>query len=115
MSDDIRDEVAKLAEAVHALRDREVADELASLRAEVEKLRAERDSHACHGHCSHSHCSWGHCNCFLVHTYMYPLTGTVTYPQTWTVTSTNVGATSYVATNVAAGCSPAITTFTVSN
>ena len=106
MSDkSISDEVAALAEAVRELKDREVADELRSLRAEVEKLRAEREAHTCHGHavcCSHVHCNWGHCGCFTVHGYTF---GTVTYPSTWTVTTTNA----------ASGYNPATTTLGLSN
>ena len=90
MSDkSISDEVAALAEAVRELKDREVADTLRDLRAEVEKLRAERAGHHCHG-----------CACTHVHWYPNVWTGTVTYPQTWTVTS---GGAPYVTTNVAAG------------
>lgn len=57
MSDDrksVADEVAELTEAVHELRDREVADELARLREEVAALRAGKDS-GCHGHCTCIH------------------------------------------------------------
>lgn len=75
----VREELAELTEAVRGLRDREVADELASLRAEVEKLRAERAAHHCHG-----------CACTHVHWHTYPNTwtipGTVTYPN-YVVTS----------------------------
>ena len=49
----LHDEIAELAEAVRELRDREVAAELAGLRAEVEKLRAERAAHQCT--CAHLH------------------------------------------------------------
>jgi hypothetical protein len=46
----VRDEIAALTDAVHELRDREVADTLRDLRAEVERLRAERGAH----HCMHA-------------------------------------------------------------
>lgn len=68
----VRDELAELTEAVRELRDREVAAEMASLRAEVEKLRAERSAHHCHG-CSCTHVHW-HSG-----TWTYP--GTVIYPN----------------------------------
>ena len=87
----LSEEIAGLAEAVRELRDREVAAELASLRAEVEKLRAERTSHHCHG-----------CACMHIH-YQYPITTTVTYPNTWTVgtgyVSTGTTTLSHVTTN----------------
>ena len=73
MSDkSIRDEVAELAEAVRDLKDREVADTLRDLRAEVEKLRAERGAHHCHG-CSCTHVHW------YPNTWTHP--ATVTYPS----------------------------------
>ncbi len=67
----LRDEITELTEAVRELKDREVADTLRDLRAEVEKLRAEREAHHCHG-----------CSCMHIHWYpntWYP--GTVTYPN----------------------------------
>jgi len=82
----VSDEIAELAKAIGELRDREVAGELAALRAEVEKLRAERGHHHCSG-----------CSCMHVH-WHYPTTwthqGTVTYPNyvvtnTMTTTGTN--------------------------
>ncbi len=86
----ISDEIAGLAEAVRGLRDREVAGELAALRAEVEKLRDERAGHSCHGcHCGHGHCNWGHCGCWTFHGHV---PGTVAwYPQTLTVTCGSSG------------------------
>lgn len=87
MSDkNLRNELTELTEAVRELRDREVAGELAALRAEVEKLRAERAGHHCHG-----------CSCMHIHwqPYTWTVPGTVTYPNymvtsgTSTVTSTN--------------------------
>jgi hypothetical protein len=78
MSDkSIRDEVAELAEAVRELKDREVADTLRDLRAEVEKLRADRAAHHCHG-----------CTCMHIHwqPYTWTVPGTVTYPN-YVVTS----------------------------
>lgn len=93
----LHDEVAELTEAVHELRDREVAAELRDLRAEVEKLRAERAAHQCV--CTHIH--W--------HQQTYPIPGCAPFvqPQIWcgTVTS-GVGA--------AAGYSPTVT-LSVSN
>jgi hypothetical protein len=73
----VRDEIAELTEAVRELKDREVASELAGLRAEVEKLRAERATHHCHG-----------CACMHIHwqPYTWTGTGTVTYPN-YVVTS----------------------------
>ena len=78
----LRDEITELAEAVRELRDREVAAELAGLRAEVEKLRAERATHHCIG------CTCGHV-CIHYGTQLFG--GTVTYPNTWTVTSGGSG------------------------
>ena len=51
----LRDEAAELVtEAVRELRDSEVAEAIRDLRAEVEKLRAEKAGHSCHGcHCGH--------------------------------------------------------------
>jgi hypothetical protein len=101
MSDkSISDEVAALAEAVRELKDREVADTLRDLRAEVEKLRAEREAHHCHG-----------CTCMHIHWHQtYPLPGCAPYiqPQVWfgTVTagtSTNISYAPWATTNVAAG------------
>lgn len=81
MSDkSIRDEVAELAEAVRDLKDREVADTLRDLRAEVEKLRAERGADHCHG-CTCTHIHWHQ-------SWMVP--GTVTYPN-YVVTSGTAG------------------------
>ena len=96
------EEVAKLTEIVRELRDREVADMLRKLRAEVEKLRAERAAHQC--------------TCTHIHWQTSPLPGCAPYiqPQIWygTVTSdTNTFST----TNMAAGCNPAVTTFSISN
>ena len=97
--DSIRDEVAKLTEAVNALRDREVADELASLRAEVEKLRAERAAH---------HCTGG--SCMHIHYGSYPLPGCApVYPQVWYGTVTT-GTSGYTTTN-----NPGSTTLGISN
>jgi len=68
----VRDELTELTEAVRELRDREVADTLRDLRAEVEKLRAERATHHCHG-----------CACMRIHWYpnMWTSTVTATYPN----------------------------------
>lgn len=57
----LRDEVAALTNAVHELRDREMADVLRDLRAEVERLRAERGTHHCTG-----------CSCMHIHYYQQP-------------------------------------------
>ena len=102
---DLRDEVAALAEAVRELKDREVADTLRDLRAEVEKLRAERGAHTCHG-----------CACTHFHWQTYPMPGCAPYapPQVWYGTMTT-GASGYVMTNAAAGCNPAVTTLSISN
>ena len=102
MSDkSISDEVAALAEAVRELKDREVADTLRELRAEVEKLRAERAAHHCHG-----------CACTHVHWYPNVWTGTVTYPQTWTVSS---GGNASGLGGGAGGYNPAVTTVSLGN
>ncbi len=74
----VRDEIAALTEAVRELRDREVAAELASLRAEVEKLRADQAAHHCHG-CSCTHIHWSPAT-----TWTYPIPGCATQPtQIW--------------------------------
>ena len=101
----LRDEAAELVtEAVRELRDSEVAEAVRELRAEVEKLRAERESHSCHGcHCGH----------VCIHYNTWPGTWTPTYSPpyyvTWggtpTVTTTNTSG--YV--NTASGYNPAIT------
>ena len=70
----LHDEVTELTAAVRELRNRELAETVRELRAEVEKLRAERA---------------GHCGCTHVHTYpgwVYPY-------QPYTVTC---GGASYV-------------------
>lgn len=59
MSENLKDELAGLAEAVRELCDREVADEIRNLRAEIEKLRAERSGHHCHG-CGCTHINWNY-------------------------------------------------------
>lgn len=77
----VRDELAELTEAVRKLRDREVAAEIAGLRAEVEKLRAEQGTHHCTG-----------CKCMHIHwypnTWTYP--GTATYPHYVVTSGTSV-------------------------
>ena len=101
-SKNVREELASLTEAVRELRDREVADTLRELRAEVEKLRAERAAH--------------HCTCTHVHWYQqtYPIPGCApAMPQVWYGTVT--AGTSSTTTNYAAGCNPAVTTFSISN
>ena len=101
----LRDEITELTEAVRDLRDREVADTLRDLRAEVEKLRAERATHHCVG-----------CSCMHIHWYQqtYPIPGCApAMPQVWYGTVT--AGTSYTTTNYAAGCNPAVTTFSISN
>lgn len=94
MSDkSISDEVAALTEAVRDLKDREVADALRDLRAEVEKLRAEREAHHCHG-CACTHVHW------YPNTWTYP--GSGVYPN-YVVTCgsgvTNVSTSGYAAGN----------------
>jgi hypothetical protein len=108
----VRDELVELTEVVRELRDREVADTLRELRAEVEKLRAEKGGHHCHG-CSCAHVHW------------YPLPGTVTSPAYttpyWQVTvgsgTSNVGGSGSVVASAAssAGYNPATTTLGISN
>jgi len=102
----LRDEITELTEAVRELRDREVAAELASLRAEVEKLRAERATHVCTHVCTHVH--W--------YQQTYPAPGCAPYvvPQVWCSTVTS-GTSGYVTANTAAGCNPATTTLSISN
>ena len=78
----VREELAELTEAVRELREDEVTAELRRLRAEVEKLRAAKDGHHCHG-CSCMHIHW------YPNTWTYP--ATVTYPN-YTVTSGTVTA-----------------------
>lgn len=93
---DVRDELAELTEAVRELRDREVAGELASLRAEVEKLRAERAAHHCVG-----------CKCMHIHwhsPYTWTAPGTVTYPN-YVVTS---GTSTMTTTNTSGGVTLAL-------
>lgn len=100
----LRAEITELTEAVRELRDREVADTLRDLRAEVEKLRAERASHQCA--CTHVH--WYH--------QTYPASGCAPYvqPQIW---YTSVGTSTVTTTNAAAGggYNPDVTTFSISN
>jgi len=83
----LRDELTELTEAVRELRDREVASELAALRAEVEKLRAERSAHHCHG-----------CSCMHIHWYQ-PSTWTVgTYPHYVVTSGTSTATGGYLTT-----------------
>ena len=94
----VRDELAELTEAVRELREDEVTAELRRLRAEVEKLRAERATHHCTG-----------CSCMHIHYYpTYPVVpGCAPYvqPQIWcgTVTSGGVSDVTVTTTNVAHG------------
>ncbi len=101
----LRDEVAHLTEAVRELRDREVADTLRDLRAEVERLRAERATHHCVG-----------CSCMHIHWYpqTYPLPGCA---PVWygTVTSGGTADFAVTTTNAAAGYNPAVTMFGIGN
>jgi hypothetical protein len=105
----LRDEAAELVtEAVRELRDGDVAEALRDLRAEVEKLRAERAAHTCHSchGCTgmHIHCNWGHCGCWTVHSYS-------PYVQTpaWYGTVTAGGSYSTVTTtNAASGYNPTL-------
>ena len=88
------DEVAALTETVRELRDREMADVLRDLRAEVERLRAERSSHHCTG-----------CSCMHIHYYQqsYPIPCCApAMPQTWCGTVTS-GHDSTTVSSVAAG------------
>ena len=95
----LRGEVAELTEAVRDLRDREVADTLRELRAEVEKLRAERGAHHCHG-----------CTCTHIHWQTYPIPGCAPYVRYGTVTSGTS-----TASVGGAGYNPATTTASISN
>ena len=90
----VREELAELTEAVRELRDREVADELRSLRAEVEKLRAGRAAYHCHG-CSCTHIHWHQ-------PYTWTIPGTVTHPI-YVQASGSTTSVSQAAANVAAG------------
>lgn len=104
----LRDEVAELTEAVHELRDREVAAELSSLRAEVERLRSERATHHCTG-----------CSCMHVRWYPayqpYPVPGCAPQPaQVWCGLVTSGGTSDFAMTatsgvGAAAGYNPAVT------
>ena len=99
----VREELTELTEAVRELRDREVADTLRDLRAEVERLRTERDTNHCVGcHCMHIH--------YQPYGWTYP--GTVTYPS-YVVTCASDS--TITTTNVASGYNPAVTTFSISN
>lgn len=95
----LRDEITELTEAVRELRDREVADTLRELRAEVEKLRAERAAHQC--------------TCTHIHWQTYPVPGCApVFPQIWYGTDINTFST----TNIAAGgYNPDVTTFSIGN
>src|SRR5208282_5761344 len=95
----LRDEITELTEAVRELRDREVADTLRELRAEVEKLRAERNTRQC--------------TCTHVHWQTYPVPGCApVVPQIWYGTVGDTG--TFSTTNVAAGYNPAVTTYSLS-
>jgi hypothetical protein len=67
----LHDEVTELTAAVRELRDRELAETVRELRAEVEKLRAERAGH-------------GHCGCMHIHYQPQPWYPTATFPYTVT-------------------------------
>ena len=100
----VREELTELTEAVRELRDREVADTLRDLRAEVEKLRTERDAQHCHG-----------CACMHIHYQTYPIPGCApVYPQIWYGTVTT-GTSGYVTSTNTAGYNPAGITFSISN
>lgn len=102
------DEVAELTEAVRELRDREVAAELRNLRAEVERLRADRPAHHCTG-----------CSCVHIHWYPayqpYPIPGCAPQPtQVWYGTVTSGGTSDFAVTAAdvapgAAGYNPTVT------
>lgn len=104
----LRDEVAALTETVRELRDREVADTLRELRAEVEKLRADRASHHCTG-----------CSCMHIHWYQqqaYPIPGCApVYPQVWCGTVTSGGTSDFAATVTTAAAAGAPAAYIVSN
>ena len=90
----LRDEVAALTETVRELRDREMADVLRDLRAEVERLRADRAPHHCTG-----------CSCMHIHYYQqpYPIPGCApAMPAVWCNTVTS-GHDSTTVSSVAAG------------
>jgi hypothetical protein len=111
MPDDksLPDEVAKLTEAVHELRDREVAGEIKALREEIERLRAEKDAPApaCYGHhhCgSYAHWHWQGCYPYMVTVgspvYTQPTITTVsTGTNTWGSNTMTLGGGSYTVTN----------------
>jgi hypothetical protein len=75
----VRDELTELTEAVRELRDREIADTLRDLRAEVEKLRAERTAYQCA--CTHVH--------WYTQTYQIPGCAPYVQPQIWYGTMTS--------------------------
>jgi|SRR5208282_4315619 len=102
----LRDEITELTEAVRELRDREVADTLRELRAEVEKLRAERNTRQC--------------TCIHVHWQTYPVPGCApVVPQIWYGTVTSGGTSDFAVTTTNAvssgGYNPAITPLGISN
>lgn len=100
----LRDEITELTDAVRELRDREVADTLRELRAEVEKLRAERNAHQC--------------TCTHIHWQTYPLPGCAPYiqPQIWCGTGTAGVTPDYtVTTTNTTGYNPAVTTLSLGN
>jgi hypothetical protein len=95
----VRDELAELTGAVRELRDREIADVIRELRAEVAQLRAERAVHHCHG-CSCVHMTWAYSPAPIPSTYpAYPTVicgdtaslagGTVTTSGTLTLNTVN--------------------------
>jgi hypothetical protein len=107
----------ELAEAVRDLKDNEVAEAVRELRAEVEKLRAEREAHHCATACCGHHCNWGHCGCRAFHNVTIGAAQPLPYVWYGTVTVGNTGNWSggYAVTNVASGCNPATTTLSISN
>ena len=108
----------ELADTVRDLKDNEVAAAVRELRAEVEKLRAERETHHCHSVCCpHWHCNWGHCGCFTVHSYAVGPAQPYGLPHVWygTVTAGNTWGGDCTVTNTASGYNPGSTTLSVSN
>ena len=79
----------ELADAVRDLKDNEVAEAVRELRAEVEKLRAERETHHCHSACcAVHHCNCGHCGCWTFHGYTIGAAQPYVPPHVWYGTGT---------------------------
>ena len=101
------EEVAALTEAVHGLRDREVAGELARLREEVKNLREDQVHHHCDGH--------HHCGCVHWHYYPRVTWGAAGYPYTYTIACGQAAANTTAATNTLTTLTQPITNYSRSH